>query len=162
MVHDEIKKHQRNIFMMWFDYKKAFDSVPHDWIIKALELAHVPRKLINTIMKLWAAKLHLHTSSGTLETNIIQYLTGVMQGDCLSLSLFILSINPLSFLLKKLPSYKIGPPRNRNHKISHLYYAQDRKVAKLQLDLITTFSNDISMQFGNDKCAYLYIEKGNV
>ena len=92
-----------------------------------------------------------------------------MQGDCLSLSLFILSINPLSFLLKKLPSYKIGPPRNRNHKISHLFfvdnlktYAQDRKVAKLQLDLITTFSNDISMQFGNDKCAYLYIEKGNV
>ena len=41
-------------------------------------------------------------------------------------------------------------------------YALDRKVAKLQLDLITTFSNDISMQFGNDKCAYLYIEKGNV
>ena len=81
--------------MMWFDYKKAFKSVPHDWIIKARELAHVPRKMIKTIknlMKVWATNLHLHTSSGSLETNIIQYLTGVMECDCLSLSLFILSV----------------------------------------------------------------------
>ena len=58
---------------------------------------------------------------------------------------------------------------NFSHKISDLFfvddlktYAQDRNVAKLQFDLTATLSNDISMQFGNDKCAYLYIEKGNV
>ena len=96
--------------MMCFDYKKVFDSVPHDWIIKALELVHVPRKIISTIrnlMKVWAEKLHLHTSS-----NIIQYLI-VMQGDFLSLSLFILSVNTLSFLLKILSSHNFGPPRKR-------------------------------------------------
>ena len=32
--------------------------------------------------------------------------------------------------------------------------------AKAQLDLITTFTEDIGMELGNDKCAYIYIERG--
>ena len=43
--------------MMWFDYPKTFDSVPHPWIIEALELAKVSKKIliaIRNIMDLWA------------------------------------------------------------------------------------------------------------
>ena len=29
-----------------------------------------------------------------------------------------------------------------------------------QLDIVTTFSQDIGMKFGEDKCAYLQIERG--
>ena len=29
MVLDQVKKQRRNLFMMWLDYHKAFDSVPH-------------------------------------------------------------------------------------------------------------------------------------
>ena len=39
-------------------------------------------------------------------------------------------------------------------------YAQDEIGAKQQLDLITQFTADIGMEFGKDKCAYVYIEKG--
>ena len=49
MILDEVKSHRRNLFVMWFDYKKAFDSVPHNWILKALELAKVPPNLISAI-----------------------------------------------------------------------------------------------------------------
>ena len=31
---------------------------------------------------------------------------------------------------------------------------------KLQLDLISKFTKDIGMEFGQDKCAYIYISKG--
>ena len=41
MILDEVKDNRRNLYM-WFDYKKAFDSVSHDWILKALQLACVP------------------------------------------------------------------------------------------------------------------------
>ena len=145
---------------MWFDYKEAFDSVPHDWILKALQLARVPEKIIQAIknsMKLWATKLHLKD----IETEVIKYLTGFLQGDCLSLVMFILCVNPLSFLLKRLPGYKAGPPKQRNTKITQLFfvddlktYAQDINEAKLQLDLVTTFTKNIGMEFGTDKCAY--------
>ena len=31
---DVAKQHRRNLLMMWLDYKKPFDSVPQDWILK--------------------------------------------------------------------------------------------------------------------------------
>ena len=99
MILDEVRKHQRNLFMMWFDYKKAFDSVPHDWILKSLRLCQVPEKIINTIenlMKVWSTKLYLKD----VESDVIDYLSGVLQGDCMSLIILILCLNPLSFLLK--------------------------------------------------------------
>ena len=39
-------------------------------------------------------------------------------------------------------------------------YALSISILKKQLDLVTTFSNDIGMKFGQDKCAYIKIEKG--
>ena len=39
-------------------------------------------------------------------------------------------------------------------------YAKSKEIAESQLHLITEFSRDIGMEFGTDKCAYLYIEKG--
>ena len=170
MILDEVKKHRRNLFVMWFDYKKAFDSVPHNWMLKALELAKVPPNLISTInrlTKIWSTKVSLHGAKETITTDNIKYLTGLLQGDCLSLILFILSVNLLSYLLQKLPGYSVGPPSRRVSVISHLFvvddlktYAKDIDEAKIQADMITQFTNDINMEFGTDKCAYLYIENG--
>ena len=114
-------------------------------------------------MQTWATKLYLKD----IVTDTIRYLTGFMQGDCLSLVMFILSVNPLSFLLKRFPGYRAGPPGQRNTKITHLFfvddlktYAQDINEAKLQLDLVTSFTKDIGMEFGSDRSAYIYIERG--
>ena len=69
---------------MWFDYKKAFDSVPHSWIIKALELVRVPKQLIDnitTLKQFWHTEVMLQTDNETLTTEQIAYLTGILQGD---------------------------------------------------------------------------------
>ena len=155
---------------MWFDYKKTLDSVPHNWILKALELAKVPPNLIsaiNRLTKVWSTKVSLHGSKETITMDNIRYQTGLLQGDCLSLMLFILSVNPLSYLLQKLPGYSVGPPDGRVNVISNLFFVNDLKTyakdideAKIQADMITQFTNDISMEFGAVKCAYLYIESG--
>ena len=36
MILENCKTKHRNLSTAWIDYKKAFDSVPHAWIIKAL------------------------------------------------------------------------------------------------------------------------------
>ena len=170
MVLDQVKKQRKNLFMMWFDYHKAFNSVPHPWIIKALELAKVPNKIliaIRNIRDLWATKVNLFTNNTSIETNMINYITGVLHGDCLSLMLFILSVNPLSFLLSLLLGYNIAKTNNIKQKLMHLFFVDDlktfarnKKEAVLQLDLITQFTKDIHMKFGLDKCAYIYIVRG--
>lgn len=100
--------------------------------MKALELAHVPVKIINTI-------------NGLMSTWATKKLTGVLQGDCMGLTLFILNVNPLSFLLKNLPGHKL--PGKRKNKVSNLFlvddlktYTLDAQEAKLQFDLITTIT----------------------
>ena len=170
MALEEVSTYRRNLFTMWFDYRKAFDMIPHKWLIKALELAKIPTGLIHVIKMLtqhWSTKIYLNHSHGSIETGKIQYLNGLMQGDTLSLLLFELCVNPLSHLLNLLPGYKLGKPDNRSTKLSHLFFvddlktfASDEKSAKMQLDLITTFTKDIGMQFGSDKCAYLCIQHG--
>ena len=113
--------------MRWFECQKAFDSVPHNWILKALELARVPMQITNTIkglMSTWATKSHLNST----EIHVIKYLTGVLQRDCMVLTLFILSMNPLSFLSNRLPGYKAGSSGKRKNKISHLFLVDDLKT----------------------------------
>ena len=34
LVLDQVNQQRKNLFIMCFDYRKAFDSVPHSWIIK--------------------------------------------------------------------------------------------------------------------------------
>ena len=138
---------------MWFDYQKAFDSIPHQWLFEALKLAKVPVKLTSTIER-WATKLSIQTNESFSVTDIIKYRTGILQEDCLSLILFVLCVNPLSHLLNKLcDGYRIGTPGNRTTKINHLLFVDDLKsyapniaIAKEQLKLISQFTNDIGMR----------------
>ena len=167
-----MSQYRRSAFFMWFDYKKAFDSIPHEWLFTSLELARVPEALILAIQQLsnnWQTEITLQTEKDLFLSDFIKYLTGILQGDCLSLLLFILCINPLSFLLNKnSDGYIIGNSKQRDCKITHLLFVDDLKtfaknkdIASKQLEIITEFTNDIGMTFGADKCAYINIDRGN-
>ena len=170
MVLDEVRRYRRNLFCMWFDYRKAFDSIPHTWLFEALALAKVPQIIIQAVERMaekWKTEISLQSNSGVSVANFIDYLTGILQGDCLSLILFVLCVNPLSHLLKDTEGYLTGEPGQRSTPITHLLFVDDLKtfakneqMARQQLDIITTFTNDIGMRFGADKCAFLNIERG--
>ena len=34
----EVKSRNKNLAIIWIDYNKAYDMVPHSWIIKCLDL----------------------------------------------------------------------------------------------------------------------------
>ena len=61
----------------------------------------------------------------------------------------------------------VGESNERTVPLSHLVFVDDLETfarnlpdALKQLDIITTFSNDIGMSFGADKCAYMSIQNG--
>ena len=99
----KVQYQRRNLLMMWFDYKKAFDSVHRDWIIQALQIAKIPVKIINAIknlMHLQSTTVLLLTNQYNLESDEIHFHTGVLQGDCLSLIFFYIASKPTVFSLK--------------------------------------------------------------
>jgi len=57
------KKHQRHLCMAGTDYKKAFNSLPHPWILTAMEMYQICptiRQFMEALMKEWKAKMWLY------------------------------------------------------------------------------------------------------
>ena len=164
----EVKNLKRNIYNVWLDYQKAFDSVTHEWLLSSLQSAKVPLQLLSAIenlTKYWSTIASLHGTNKSVINDVIKYRNGISQGATLSVLLFVLCLKLLSFLLQNLKGYSYG--KSRNHTLTHNFfvdelelYASPISILKKQLDLVTTFSNDIVMKFGQDKCAYIKIEKG--
>ena len=88
----EVRKKRRNLFTIWLDYKKAFDSVLHEWLIYALKLANVPPQLVSSIehlLRQWCTVVYFDGEDESVTTDIIHFLKGIFQGDRLSVILFI-------------------------------------------------------------------------
>ena len=125
---------------------------------------HLPRAIKN-LTESWYTKLNLNGKDNSIILNVIKVVKGIYQGDSLSVILFVLALNPLSHLLRATKGYANG--KNRQHQHTHNFfvddlklYATDVNMAKRQLEIVTTFSKDIGMKFGEEKCAFLHIEKG--
>ena len=116
-------------------------------------------RAIENLTSQWCTVLQLKGEEEVIESDIIYFSKGIFQGDSLSVLLFILSVNPLSFLLHKLQGYTCG--KHKNYNVTHNFFVGDLKLyassintAKKQLDLVTAFSKDTGMTFGDDKCAH--------
>ena len=74
MILENCKKRKRNLSCTWIDYKKVFDSVPHEWILRSLELFKVSPRVAGFLKhntKNWKALLTLTHESGTLMSDKI-------------------------------------------------------------------------------------------
>ena len=139
---------------------KVFDSILHSWLLHALKLAKLPNHLLIAIKNLtesWYTKLNLYGKNESIVSNVIKIITGIYQGDSLSVILFVLALNPLSHLLRSTKGYAYG--KNRQHQHTHKSYASDMNTLQRQLEIATTFSKDIGMKLGEEKCTFLQIEK---
>ena len=47
IISEDCKAKHRNLSMVWIDHLNAFDSVPHSWMLKVLELFKISPVLIN-------------------------------------------------------------------------------------------------------------------
>ena len=127
MILKNCKRRLTNLNLAWIDYKKAYDMVPHSWIIECLEIFKVSQNitiLIRNSMKNWRVEL---TSMGQKlgEVNIRR---GIFQGDSLSPILFVMALIPWSTVLNKT---KVGYGLvNNRGKINHLLYMDDLKLRK--------------------------------
>ena len=168
MILEICHRKKRNLSTAWIDYKKAFDSVPHTWILESLETYNISPVIVNFLkqsMKNWKTTLHLNSLNQDLTSSKIDINCGIFQGDSLSPLLFCLCLIPLSMELNRANlGYKISEKA-----ISHLFYMDDLKLyAKNDNDLegllqiVKSYSDDICMEFGLDKCAKATFKRGKL
>jgi hypothetical protein len=85
VVSQQAKKEQRDISVGWVDYEKAFDSVPHSWLLLVVELYKIDPMLIELlIICVTSWTLHVRTKSSSYKTDELPIRRGIFQGDSLS------------------------------------------------------------------------------
>jgi hypothetical protein len=172
VIMEQVRKNNRNIYTAFIDYKKAYDSVPHSWLIKILKIYKINLDLINFlshVMTFWRTTLNLSINNNKLKSEPIQIKRGIYQGDSLSALWFCLAINPLTNLLNSTGyGFNIRLNNTTLSKLNHLLYMDDIKLYASKknhiLSLLTiteNFSNDIGMSFGIDKCKMQSICRGH-
>lgn len=159
VVMNQAHKKKRNIYTAYIDYIKAYDSVPHSWLREILKIYKINPLLINFLqyaMTTWKTVVKL----GNVISREICINQGIFQGDSLSPLWFCLALNPLSNLLKETKyGFNIKVGQNTMYNLTHLLYIDDIKLyagnsqhLKHLLSLTESFSLDIHMRFGIDKC----------
>jgi hypothetical protein len=84
IIIQEFKRRKNNLIMAWIDYQKAFDRMPHSWIIKSLELIGINDKVISftkKVMPHWRTRMCLHVEQKLIQTEDIKIECGIFQGD---------------------------------------------------------------------------------
>ena len=118
-------------------------------------------------MTKWRTKLTLNGEDTSLESDQLSYLKGILQGDTLRLILFILSVNPLSYLLSKEEGIQLTK-EDQVRIATHLFFVDDSKLyaknkekLRILLGLVIRFTQDFGTKFGESKCVYSIIVQGN-
>ena len=102
---ENCKKRKKNLSTAWIDYKKAFNSVPHSWIFKCLQMNKIHPVLITFIeesMNQWKTNMTPSPQGRNSRDRIILNQERDIQGDSVSPLLFTMSLNPLSRELQKI------------------------------------------------------------
>ena len=156
--------------MAWIDYRKAYDSIPHSWILKTLQMYRFNEKVIRfieTSMNNWNTTMKLYYNDGCIITDPIKIKRGIFQGDSFSPLLFCLALVPLTSELAATGyGYKIT---NASDSISNLLFMDDLKLYSKndqeqvgQLKIVKQISDDIGMTFGLEKCAKASFKRGKL
>ena len=117
--------------MCFVDFKKAFDSVWHNGLLRKLENKGINGNFLNLIKSIYAKTKCAVKINGKV-TNSFNYLKGVQQGNPLSSTLFNLFVNDIFDEIKNA-----SPVSLNNYDIFNaLMYADD-------LVLISTSRDDL-------------------
>ena len=148
----------------WIDFRKAYDMMPHSWILKTLQLvgtATNTKELLKRSMQSWRTVLF----SWKNKLGKINIRRGLFQGDSLSSLLFVVALIPVTIIIRTLKQgYSFGKRKKRlNHLLLvddlKLYGSNENKIDSL-VKVVKVVSGDIGMQFGFDKCVVLKMKRG--
>ena len=141
--------------MAWIDFRKAYDMIPHSWILKTLELVETARSIIELLrrgMQSWRTVLF----SGENKLGKVNIKRDIFQEDSLSPLLLVVALISVTIILRTMKqgcSFGKGKERFNN-----LNDSNDNEIDSL-VKVVKIVSGDIETQFGFDKCAVLKMKK---
>ena len=147
---------ERNIpiDVIYLDFEKAFDRVPHRRLLYKLEIAGI-RGLLLRWIEAFLKNRCFSVKVGSLYSTKRTVLSGVPQGSVLGPILFLLYISDLLALIKSSHSFYADDGRLYGNPLENSQAIQD------DLQIIHKWTCDWLMPLNNSKCFVLRLGKNN-
>jgi hypothetical protein len=164
-VIDDAHNHDKDLFVMYLDFAKAYDSVEHVMLERTMTYYNIPQDIIDKVMNIYKDnEATLFTPHGRCKRKVPMN-NGVKQGDSLSPLLFILFINPLLTKLRESGcGYKFHMDETIH--IPNVTYSDDNTlITSTQKDMerlaqiVMEFCSYTGIELNPSKCIYTYKTK---
>lgn len=155
---EDSKQNCKDLFIVWFDLKNAFGSVPHSVLFDMMSRLSIPSSFISLCQDIYnGSSSRICTSSGLTDT--IPLTIGVKQGCPLSPLLFNLVLQGMLIGLNGVEGgYEVSP----SLAVKYLAYADDLCIVARSKDQVNAFISRIvefmdwaGLSFNVQKCASL-------
>uniref|UniRef100_A0A8C3FZL9 Reverse transcriptase domain-containing protein n=1 Tax=Chrysemys picta bellii TaxID=8478 RepID=A0A8C3FZL9_CHRPI len=142
--------------LIYLDFSKAFDTVPHEELLVTLEKMRIDMKIQRWIKNWLKGRLQQVVLKGEL-SSWREVTSGVPQGSVLGPILFNLFITDLgtkcrSGLIKFVDDTKLGGIAKSE---------KDRDILQGELDDLVNWSNSNRMKFNSEKCKVMHLGINN-
>ena len=172
-IMQQVKQKHLNLCVTYYDYKKAYDMVRHDWMLRVFNWMGVPKGLIvllRKIMSVWKIRLEIFRNGQKENSRLISVKKGFLQGDSYSPIGFCLTEVPIALLLSRCKGYKLGFDESGEEvRRTHSYFIDDLKVyagsrqeQEIMNDIIVNASCDTGALYGVKKCAEIEFVRGKM
>jgi len=77
---EQAHKDNRSLHIAYIDYRKAFDLVPHSWLIRVLEIYKIDTMIINSLQQLikkWTTSLQVKVKNNQIMSDPIRIGRGI-------------------------------------------------------------------------------------
>ena len=166
-IWSEALSHGIPVDVIYLDYEKAFDKVPHQRLIRELYRQGIRGAVLAWITDfLHDRKQRVRVNDEYSDFNTV--LSGVPQGSVLGPTLFLIYVSQISSLLKNFTSLFADDTKLHSYLMEHPPSATDHDdeihtAMSLQhdLNLITEWSENYQMSFNLQKCHVLHLGPKN-
>eukprot|EP00924_Labyrinthula_sp_SR-Ha-C_P005450 augustus_masked-scaffold_1-processed-gene-31.66-mRNA-1 protein AED:1.00 eAED:1.00 QI:0/-1/0/0/-1/1/1/0/1165 len=131
----ETLKQKIYLRILFIDFAKAFDSISHKFMKLALEEHHVPKKLIKLITTFYD-KTRVFVSDSGEKSSLVNIKRGVLQGDSLSPSIFILCLDSI---MKRIKDNTLQGTSLHNQIFRYFAFADDLVILTRNDEEIISF-----------------------
>ena len=141
----------------YLDFRKAFDSVPHERLLTKLKGYGITDKVYNWIRDFLSNRTQYVKINGKTSQSI-NVSSGVPQGSVLGPTLFIYFINDLPLVANGCPIKIFADDTKAYIPISSY---EDKLILQGCIDALVEWSNTWLLKFNSDKCKLLHLGKNN-
>ena len=145
-----------SVDVVYLDFAKAFDKVPHQRLRKKLEAIGIEGKLLEWIGG-WLLDRRQRVAINGMKSKWISVTSGVPQGSVLGPTLFLVYINDLDDGIKSR-IYKFADDTKLCRAIKT---EEDAEVLRDDLKKLYKWSQDWQMLFNVEKCSVMHMGKRN-